>query len=113
MPAKMPTTVWPSSPFLTVRSKSALPEDRAYNVTHFPRKSCRPRAITRRAMCWQGATKPQRGDIFVEFAARMESSSVRSEICRPDGASDIYAVGFYKDFAPDGAEKKTAGLRRP
>ena len=35
---------------------------------------------------WLVASKPQRGDIFVEFAKRMKSSSVRSEICRPDGA---------------------------
>ena len=33
----------------------------------------------------------------------MSSSSVRSGICRPDGAGEFGGVGGYKDFAPDGA----------
>jgi hypothetical protein len=33
----------------------------------------------------------------------MNSSSVRSGICRPDGAGEFGGVGGYKDFAPDGA----------
>jgi hypothetical protein len=37
---------------------------------------------------------------------KMNSSSVRSGICRPDGAGEICGVGGYKDFAPDGALKR-------
>ena len=33
----------------------------------------------------------------------MSSSSVRSGICRPDGAGEFGGMGGYKDFAPDGA----------
>ena len=33
----------------------------------------------------------------------MNSSSVRSGICRPDGAGELGGAGGYKDFAPDGA----------
>ena len=52
--------------------------------------------------------QPQRGDIFVESAMKMNSSSVRSGICRPDGAGEICGVGGYKDFAPDGAANRHA-----
>jgi hypothetical protein len=54
------------------------------------------------------------------------SSSVRSGICRPDGAGELGGAGGYKDFAPDGAAancrwqggrtrppKKAARQRRP
>ena len=33
----------------------------------------------------------------------MNSSSVRSGICRPEGAGEWGGAGGYKDFAPDGA----------
>ncbi len=38
----------------------------------------------------------------------MNSSSVRSEICRPDGAGELGGVRGYKDFAPDGAFGRSA-----
>ena len=57
-------------------------------------------------ICYQ----PQRGDIFVESAMEMNSSSVRSGICRPDGAGKFGGVGGNKDFAPDGAFGRSAGL---
>jgi len=43
------------------------------------------------------------------------SSSVRSGICRPDGAGELGGAGGYKDFAPDGAVKrrKRIVLNRP
>ncbi len=44
--------------------------------------------------------QPQRGDIFVDRAMKRNSSSVRSGICRPDGAGEFGGVGGYKDFAP-------------
>ena len=46
--------------------------------------------------------KPRRGDIFVVGKTKMDSSYVRSGICRPDGAGDLFGAGFYKDSAPDG-----------
>lgn len=54
---------------------------------------------------WDSQTErqPRRGDIFVESAMEMNSSSVRSGICRPDGAGELGGVRGYKDFAPDGA----------
>jgi hypothetical protein len=36
------------------------------------------------------------------------NSSVRSGICRPDGAGEFGGVGGYKDFAPDGACGRSA-----
>ena len=49
--------------------------------------------------------QPRRGGIFVETnqPTKIISSSVRSGICRPDGAGEFFDAGFYKDFAPDGA----------
>jgi hypothetical protein len=47
--------------------------------------------------------QPRRGDIFVEIKSNKVSSSVRSGICRPDGAGEWGGAGGYKDFAPDGA----------
>ena len=41
--------------------------------------------------------KPRRGDIFVESAMKMNSSSVRSGICRPDGPGELGGTG---DSAP-------------
>ena len=52
--------------------------------------------------------QPQRGDIFVESAMKMKLSSVRSGICRPDGAGEFGGVGGYKDFAPDGTFGRSA-----
>ena len=53
-------------------------------------------------------SQPQRGDIFVEPAMEKNLSSVRSGICRPDGAGELDGVGGYKDFAPDGAFGRSA-----
>ena len=44
--------------------------------------------------------KRRRRDIFVEPPAKNVSSSVRSGICRPDGAGDFGCGRFYKDSAP-------------
>ena len=47
-----------------------------------------------------------RRGIFVEPANQKWFKLRRSGICRPDGAGEFCGVGFYKDFAPDGAEVK-------
>jgi len=44
-----------------------------------------------------------RGDIFVVTDFKTNSSSVRSDICRPAGAKLFLFYFDYKDFAPDGA----------
>ena len=51
---------------------------------------------------------PDGATIFVESAMEMNSSSVRSGICRPYGAGEWDRVGGYKDFAPDGAANRRA-----
>ena len=55
--------------------------------------------------------QPQRGDISIVGGTKTDSSSVRSGICRPDGAWDLFGRKFYKDFAPDGA--RLEGRKRP
>ena len=50
-----------------------------------------------------GLAKPRWGNIFVVGDSRLNTSSVRSEICRPDGAESFLFRFNYKDFAPSGA----------
>lgn len=45
----------------------------------------------------------RRGDLFVESAMEMNSSSGRSGIGRPDGAGESGGADGYKNFGPDGA----------
>ena len=51
----------------------------------------------------RGLAKPRRGNIFVVGDFQLNTSSVRSDICRPDGAGSFLLSLSYKDFAPDGA----------
>ena len=47
--------------------------------------------------------KPRRGNIFVVGDSQLNTSSVRSDICRPDRARSFLLSSGYKDFAPHGA----------
>jgi hypothetical protein len=67
----------------------------------------RAKAVSRCA-CHRSPRQPRRGDIFVESVMKMNSSSVRSGICRPDGAGELGGAGGYKDFTPDGAFGRSA-----
>ena len=51
----------------------------------------------------QTSNKPRRGNIFVVGDSQLNTSSVRSDICRPDGAELFLILLNYKDFAPNGA----------
>ena len=48
------------------------------------------------------------GRHLCSWATEINLSSVRSGICRPDGAGKFCGVGGYKDFAPDGAFGRSA-----
>ena len=69
-------------------------------------KSSRLASLRLCAFALKSLPQPQRGDIFVASAMEMNSSSVRSGICRPDGAGELRGAGGYKDFAPDGAARQ-------
>ena len=51
----------------------------------------------------RGLAKPRRGNIFVVGDSQLNTSSVRSDICRPDGAGSFLLFSNSKHFAPDGA----------
>lgn len=75
---------------------------------HMLRKiSVRAKAVSRCA-CHRSPKQPQQGDIFVEAALEINSSSLRSGICRPDGAGEFGGVGRYKVFVPDGVFGRSA-----
>ena len=54
----------------------------------------------------EGRDEAPSGRHLCSLAIKIDSSSARSGICRPDGAGEFCGRKFYKDFAPDGAGPK-------